>query len=89
MTQNQKLNAILRHLDYVSNHRNKSILTASDVSRYFFKEFEVEIPIGEAKRLCQLLIDNNVVADVDTSDEVCIGYSNSTSKALQNSKYMD
>ncbi|MEQ8906996.1 hypothetical protein [Ekhidna sp.] len=88
MTQNQKLNAILRHLDYISNHRNKSILTASDVSKYFFKEFEVEIPLGEAKRLCQLLIDHNVVKDVDAADELCIGYSNSTSKALQNAKFM-
>ncbi|WP_370088226.1 hypothetical protein [Ekhidna sp.] len=89
MTQNQKLHAILRHLDYISNHRSKSILTASDVSRYFFKEFEVEIPLGEAQRLCQLLIDKNVVTDVDASEEVCIGYSNSTSKALQNSNFMD
>ncbi|MEQ8626447.1 hypothetical protein [Ekhidna sp.] len=89
MTQNQKLHAILRHLDYISNHRYKSILTAADISKYFFKEFEVEIPLGKAKRLCQLLIDNNVVAVVDTTDEVSIGFSNSTSKALQNSKYMD
>lgn len=89
MTQNQKLHAILRHLDYISNHRSKSTLTASDVSRYFFKEFEVEIPLGEAQRLCQLLIDKNVVTDVDASEEVCIGYNNSTSKALQNAKFMD
>ncbi|WP_424962568.1 hypothetical protein [Ekhidna sp.] len=89
MTQNQKLHAILRHLDYISNHRSKSTLTASDVSRYFFKEFEVEIPISEARRLCQLLIDTNVVSDVDASDEVCIGYSKSTSDALKSAKYMD
>lgn len=89
MTQNQKLHAILRHLDYISNHRNKSVLSASDISKYFFKEFEIEIPLGEAKRLCQLLIDKNVVTDVASADDISIGYSNSTSKALQNAKYMD
>lgn len=89
MTQNQKLHAILRHLDYISNHRNKSVLSASDISKYFFKEFEIEIPLGEAKRLCQLLIDKNVVTDVASADDISIGYNNSTSKALQNAKYMD
>ena len=89
MTQNQKLHAILRHLDYISNHRSKSMLTASDVSKYFFKEFEIEVPLGEAKRLCQLLIDKNVVTDVASADDVCIGYSNSTSKALKSATYMD
>lgn len=89
MTQNQKLNAILRHLDYIANHRNKSTLTASDVSRYFFKEFEVEVPVGEAKRLCELLIDKNVVTEVDSTDELCVGYSKSTSEALKSAKFMD